>query len=300
MSSPPADRINALDLKGLAKSTAKTFNRLVPFSQLQHPSSPGDQRIVDRVVLKVKSYLEAIDMTIQLVYNAYQMSKLASTLWDDALLRNRISSASDEHQKRMEHLVMIADEAHQKAQKMNNVLREVEQDFYRIAARTKEATGTVNIPVDPALPNVMKKLVRDIGLDLVANLSLLADFSRQASDLTAWCGWIRDGIIATNGTVVPPQYSEEIVDADAIHVQWAKVRADCIIYHGLIADLQHRYPTMLPTSTQLWQEAMAQADASNTSDTKPTTQAKQARGVAQRLSDLFRDAFLQLGTHVYA
>ncbi|KAG6918480.1 hypothetical protein DXG01_014107 [Tephrocybe rancida] len=60
-----------------------------------------------------------------------------------------------EHQKHLEDII-LADDAHQKAQKICEVFKQVEQDFYRIAASTKSVDSTIQIPVDPALSKLNK------------------------------------------------------------------------------------------------------------------------------------------------
>ncbi|KAG6816058.1 hypothetical protein H0H87_008890 [Tephrocybe sp. NHM501043] len=245
--SPLAQGFDVLDLDGLARTTIKTFERLAPYTLLQNPSSLEARPAVIKITNKIKSYIEAIDTTIQVVHIAYKMSKLAAVLWNTPTPSSEKYALKDrmEWQKHLEDIVVLADEAYQQAQKSNSVFRQVEQDFYRIAASTKNIESTVQIPVDPALrectplpfnaqiidqeliliAKMLKKPLKDIGPDLVSNLNLLADFTRHSTDLTTWCGWVRSGIIAINGSVVPPRGGAAGED-DAVRLRWDRIRAD--------------------------------------------------------------------------
>ncbi|KAF5378203.1 hypothetical protein D9615_007531 [Tricholomella constricta] len=334
LSSPTTPQgFELLDFHSLGKVTTKTFERLAPFSQLQNPSSHDAGPAVIKVVNKIKTYLDAIDTSIQVVHSAYQMSKLAATLWDEAALARGVrveeKRSRQQQQQRLEDLVTLADEAHENAKKADGVLRQVEQDFYRIAASTKDVDATVQVPVDPALraststfsflpsthlksqfllfmstAKTIKKSLKDVGSDLVANLHVLAEFARQTDDMAAWCGWIKASIIALDGTVVPPQDNTVAVDANAVRARWAKVRADCLVYHSMIAEVQDRYAAMLPRSTTLWQVAMREANNPNYKNNKRESDSgarglgdKAGGGVARKMVNLFRDAVGHLSCH---
>ncbi|GLB43037.1 hypothetical protein LshimejAT787_1204860 [Lyophyllum shimeji] len=308
----PAQGLDSLDLTSLARATTKTFERLAPFSLLRDPSSHDASPTVIKIVDKIKSYLAAIDTTMQVVHAAYQMSKLASTLWTAHASRNgngrkekRSTSSSfaadAERQKRLEDLVLLADAASDQASKTSGVFKQVQQDFYRIAAWTKDMDATVQIPVDPSLPKTIKKPLRDVGSDLVANLGLLAEFSRHTSELASWCAWVKVGIIKLDGTVVPPQAEPQDDNdtdddgagianatsdggADKVRAKWEQVRRECLLYYSLIAEMQARYAEMLPLSVELWQQALREAN------TKEETKAQPPGGVRRKVSSLFRDA----------
>ncbi|KAG6827034.1 hypothetical protein H0H93_015914, partial [Arthromyces matolae] len=239
-----------LDLKNLARSTSKTFERLAPYTLLQNPSSSEAQPVVTKVINKLKTYIEAIDSSINVVHMAYQMSKIAGALWTNpgSLSEKQALIERIERQKRLEDLVVLADEAHKKAQKAFNVFKHAEQDFYRIAASTKDLNHTIQIPVDPALrkrisspasqsltfsslAKLITKPFKDIGTDLVSNLSLLKEFSRHISNLTSWSGGVKASILAIDGTVTPTRDGYLLVDI--VRPKWDKVRTDCLIYHTI-------------------------------------------------------------------
>ncbi|KAG6888040.1 hypothetical protein C0995_010956 [Termitomyces sp. Mi166 len=251
--SPTTHGFEALDLSSLARVTSKAFERLLPYTLIQDPSSPEARPTINKIINKIQAYVEAIDMSIHVVHITYQMSKIAVALWTNPATSNekQILVERTRRQKQLEYLVILADEAQKKAQKTTTVFEQVQQEFYKIAASTKNMDCTVQIPVDPTLRKliyedtayvnkinnfpveVIKKPLKDIGPDLVSNLNLLADFTRHSSDLTLWCGWINSGIITTDGTVVPPQ-DGSLTDADTIRPKWNRVHADCLIYHSIV------------------------------------------------------------------
>ncbi|KNZ76177.1 hypothetical protein J132_11297 [Termitomyces sp. J132] len=117
-----------------------------------------------------------------------------------------------------------------------------------IAALTKDMDCTIEIPVDPTLPELIKKPLKDIGPDLVSNLNLLAEFTHRSSDLTTWCVWIKSSIITADGTVIPPQ-DGSFADVNTIRPKWDRFRADCLIYHSIVRPpgIYGRYTTRLIT-----------------------------------------------------
>ncbi|KAG6840102.1 hypothetical protein C0991_008978 [Blastosporella zonata] len=295
--SPIAQGFDVLDLNSLARATSKTFERLAPYSLLQNTSSHEARPAVIKIVNKVKAYIEAIDTSIQVVHIVYRMSKVAAALWSTP------APSSDkqglrERQQRLEDIVILADEAHQKAQKTNGVFKQVQQDFYRIAASTKSLDSTIQIPADPALPKLLKKSLKDIGPDLVSNLSLLSHFTRHSSDLATWCSWIKSSIIAIDGTVVPPQ-NGSLFEADNVRSRWERVRADCLIYHSMISDIQNRYSAMLPISTNMWQATVSDLNTAHARWTENTGgKVKRGPGLSRKVSTLVQDAVRHLSCHM--
>ncbi|KAG6906118.1 hypothetical protein DXG01_015841 [Tephrocybe rancida] len=329
--SPIAQGFDLLDLNSLARITSKTFERLAPYTLLQNPSSLEARPAVIKTVNKVKAYIEAIDTSIQVVHIAYQMSKAAAALWSASTASNDKQTLKErmEHQKRLEDIVILADDAHEKAQKICEVFKQVQQDFYRvrhlvvnvliranhlslakIAASTKSIDSTVQIPVDPALlqfsfdrltkftAKLIKKPLKDIGVDLVSNLSLLADYTRCISDLTAWCGWVKSSIIAIDGTVVPPQ-DGSFDEASAIRPQWDRVRADCLIYQSMIFEIQERYSSMLPISTNMWRVTLHEINTSAKATQLGGTGENMRRqpSLSRKVSTLLQDVVRHLSCH---
>ncbi|KAG5651119.1 hypothetical protein H0H81_009806 [Sphagnurus paluster] len=136
-----------LDFKSLARVTSKTFERLAPFTQLQNPSSPDVQAAARWIIKKIETYLEAIDTSIQVVQTAYEMSKTAAIIWG---MNPKDKKSRLEHQQHLEALVTLAGDAHEKAVSTNTLFKQVQQDFYRLAALSKDIDATVELPLDPA------------------------------------------------------------------------------------------------------------------------------------------------------
>ncbi|RDB22375.1 hypothetical protein Hypma_010488 [Hypsizygus marmoreus] len=302
--SPIAEGFDLLDLAPLAKITNKTFERLAPFGLLQNLSSPDAGPTVDKIVSKIKSYLEAIDSSIAAIQVIYRMSKEAATLFpvdhhekaDQPLL----AIAESDRRLRLESLTRLATDAHGKAQKADAVFRQVEQNFYRIAAATKDKSSTVLIPVDPALPKQIRMSLKDVGADLVANLNLLGDFSRHVSDLTKWCAWVKAGLIAGDGTVVPMP-GDSLMQIEYICAQWSKIRADALAYHSVVGHTQARYGDLLPSSTALWRVYTGDTKPDNNDEKKlngnRTPQPGAPRNFTHRMSNLMQDAARHLSCH---
>lgn len=82
----------------------------------------------------------------------------------------------------------------------------------------------------------LRKSLQDVGSDLVANLSLLADFYKQISELANWCRWAKAELTAANGSlatsVVPAlDGTEEANHLQSIATQWNTLHADSLVYY---------------------------------------------------------------------
>ncbi|KAG5715136.1 hypothetical protein E4T56_gene9345, partial [Termitomyces sp. T112] len=250
--SPTVHGFEVLDLSGLARVTSKTFERLAPYSLIQCPSSPEARQTIKKIINKIQAYIEAIDMSIHAIHITYQMSKIAQALWTNTILFDEKQTLAERtrRQKHSEDFAILADEALKKAQKTTTMFKQVQQEFYKIAALTKDMDCTIEIPVDPTLPELIKKPLKDIGPDLVSNLNLLAEFTHRSSDLTTWCVWIKSSIITADGTVIPPQ-DGSFADVNTIRPKWDRFRADCLIYHSIISEILDRYDSILSRSSDV-------------------------------------------------
>jgi len=147
-----------VDLNALAKTTLKTFERLAPFSQLQTPyvqrslpsilflTCPTHNRsrsaeatpIVIKIIKKVTGYLKAIDSSILAVQIAHRLSSDAVALCnlaaeqDDQDSSLAIISTEAERRSRLDRLLKLAGDAHEKVLEGKADLREVQQDLYKV------------------------------------------------------------------------------------------------------------------------------------------------------------------------
>ncbi|KAG6878021.1 hypothetical protein C0993_000802 [Termitomyces sp. T159_Od127] len=314
MAYPTAHGFEALELSNLARVTSKTFERLAPYTSMKIPPSPEVQPTIKKITKKVQAYIEAIDASIAVVHTVYQMSNIAATLWTNpASSTEKHVLAERTHRQKYKDIVKLADEAHKRAEKTTSVFKQVQQEFYRVcrsklfssraltfnfqvAASTKDMDGTVQIPVDPAIPTTLiTKHLRDIGTDLVSNLNLLADFTRHSSDLSTWCGWIDSSINAADGTVVPPQ-DGSIVDANAVRQKWDRVHADCLIYHSIISETLDRYSSML-TSSEVWDATMREVNMGVTNVAATGRSTCRVSKLSLQVSNLLQDAVRHLSCH---
>ncbi|KAG6897256.1 hypothetical protein C0992_003040 [Termitomyces sp. T32_za158] len=298
MAYPTSQGFETLELSSLARVTSKTFERLAPYTSLKAPPLPEVQPTIKKITGKVQAYIEAIDGSIAVVHTIYQMSKIAGTLWTKSASFNEKHVVSEKtYRQKHEDLIKLAGEAHKKAEKTTAAFKQAQQEFYRIAASTKDMDCTIQIPVDPTLPQALiTKRLRDIGTDLVSNLNLLADFTRHSSDLTTWCAWIDSSINAADGTVVPPQ-DGTIVDANAVRQKWHRVLADCLVYHSMISETLYRYSSML-TSSDVWDATIREVNVATANvATEKGRSTSRVSKVSLQVSNLLQDALRHLSCH---
>lgn len=165
--------------------------------------------------------------------------------------------------------------------------------------------------------------MQDVGSDLVANLSLLADFYKQISELANWCRWAKAELTAANGSlatsVVPAlDGTEEANHLHSVSTQWNTLHADSLVYYDLvrgynpaiifmflmqtwqIADVQDQYPDLLSESRASWRAATGKDESLGnqekaTGTVEPSESAPSTiRRLAQRTSNAMRDAVRNL------
>lgn len=156
--SPTSQELVQVDMNALARATLKTFERLAPFSQLQtscvvalfiasgrspytpYTSTPSIEvtQIVTKIIKKVSAYIQAIDSSILALQIVHQLSSDAVALCnlavgqDDQDLSFTLISTESERRRRLDGLLMQAENAYEKALKAQETFREVEQDLYKV------------------------------------------------------------------------------------------------------------------------------------------------------------------------
>ena len=80
---------------------------------------------------------------------------------------------------------------------------------------------SIDVPHSFTAPT-LRKVLKDIGTDLVANLNLLSDFSRRVSEAAAWWLWVRDDLVSTNS---------ELLSSAA---QWAPIKDEWQEYYNIV------------------------------------------------------------------
>jgi hypothetical protein len=170
------------------------------------------------------------------------------------------------------------------------------------------------------IAKIIRKSLQDIGSDLVANLSLLADFYKHTSDLTNWCGWVKAELAASGGllsTAVIPALdgTEEASHLQSISKQWNRLHADALIYYSSVCgekpvircnverrffqveDIQGRYPHLLAGSRASWRAATGEGENLGKEKEKPEPTPGTFRKITQKTSNIMRDAVRHLACH---
>jgi hypothetical protein len=156
MPSHTAQELAQVDLNALANATVKAFERLAPFSQIQTlcvvvlslivsdrsmcSSTPSieDTPIVTKIAKKVSAYLQAIDSSVLAVQIVHRLSSDAvalcnlATEQDDQDSSFTLISTESERQRRLDKLLKSAEEAHEKALKVKEAFRQVDQDLFKV------------------------------------------------------------------------------------------------------------------------------------------------------------------------
>ncbi|KAF9466657.1 hypothetical protein BDZ94DRAFT_1250422 [Collybia nuda] len=261
--SPALAGFDTLNLQYLGKATIKTFDRLVPFSRLENLSSTETAPIVTKIVNKLQTYIQAIESSILAVGVAHKISIDVVALCQlvEVETSEEYERSSVERGKHLSGLLILANDAYEKANQASSVFRQAEQDLFKIAATTKGLTSIVQVPADPAHPKTLQKTLQDIGSDLVANLGLMADFYKQISELTNWCRWVKVEISEAKGSlatgVVPAlDGTEEANHLQSINTHWKRFHEDSSAYYNLISTVQDQYPDLLSESRVSWRAAM--------------------------------------------
>lgn len=69
----------------------------------------------------------------------------------------------------------------------------------------------------------LRKALKDVGTDLVANLNLLSEFSQRASETAAWWSWVRDDLLSSNSVLL-----------SSPSTQWEPIKCDWQEYYNIV------------------------------------------------------------------
>lgn len=69
----------------------------------------------------------------------------------------------------------------------------------------------------------LRKALKDVGTDLVANLNLLSEFSQRASETAAWWSWVRDDLLSSNSVLL-----------SSPSAQWESIKSDWQEYYNIV------------------------------------------------------------------
>ncbi|KAG2006738.1 hypothetical protein CC2G_014490 [Coprinopsis cinerea AmutBmut pab1-1] len=171
-------------------------------------------------------------------------------------------------------------------QQTEKVFRDVRQSVYKIAAQTKETSTTSNpayvlVPPGPGQPPTLRKPLKEISMDLVANLGLFQEFTRMVEESVGWWGWVLGDLqseVIVEGeknrqdneeegreredaqgeknnekrnvkSLLYPSRSNVLVTEHA-REWWTKQREEWQTYRDIISALHDQYTALLPHSTR--------------------------------------------------
>ncbi|TFK31916.1 hypothetical protein BDQ12DRAFT_701391 [Crucibulum laeve] len=242
-----------LDVVTLARTTRKTLERLAPFCLMRNPSQSDAGPIINKIITKINAYIRAIDGSMLAMQLAYRLAEESMVLCDPGVAEWEVSSGPSstvprEGEEAKEALRALAEKGWEEAKKTSEVFAEVSQDIYKIAASTKDNAVVVLVPPDPGHPSTLRKPLKEVGSDLVANLSLLSRFASDAADVASWWSAIKDELSAISTT---PQAREQ--GNLTAYMTWEKRKKELQLYYDVVNVAQTRYPELLHTSISAWQ-----------------------------------------------
>ncbi|TFK21225.1 hypothetical protein FA15DRAFT_758870 [Coprinopsis marcescibilis] len=143
-----------------------------------------------------------------------------------------------------------AKEGEELAKETERVFKEVSQEVYKIAAQTKDNTHIVLLPPGAGQAPSLRKPLKEVALDLVANLSLFSAFSQQANETSAWWTWVNEDLERNPGSQLCP---EPVKDKfSAAYAWWETMKGAWQAYYDIISALHAQYPE-LSSSARTWE-----------------------------------------------
>ncbi len=79
--------------------------------------------------------------------------------------------------------------------------------------------------------------LKDVGTDLVANLSLFTQFSRSVGGIAEWWDWIKNDLTSETPTLLPPSFSEsdsETQESGDLYALWTTLKENLQEYHNIV------------------------------------------------------------------
>ncbi|PPQ65088.1 hypothetical protein CVT24_003042 [Panaeolus cyanescens] len=211
---PNLDKMPDVDLLSTARTTRKTLERLAPFAKMR--PATGTSALVNKIVEKINAYIELVDTSMHTSQLGYQLARDVVVASDpvekaagwDADFEVSSNVGSDYRPSRPNSppppdglpsgpagapsIAELAVKGYEMAKQVEQGFNNISQALYKIAAATKESKLVVVVPPDPTHTGTLKLNLKDVATDLVANLSLLSEFSQKASGLAEWWTWARD------------------------------------------------------------------------------------------------------------
>ncbi|KAF8816115.1 hypothetical protein BYT27DRAFT_6476430 [Phlegmacium glaucopus] len=278
--------IPQVNLTALAKTTRKTLERLVPFSHMRPSSSEASPRLT-KIINKVNRYTGLIDSSMLCEQLGYQLANNCMILCDPELsvglsapggkknaglaspTRGRGAwtpvgvsgqpGSTDACVFGREDARELAGKGHEIALKVKEGFDGITQEMYKIAASTKDDMLVVLVPPDPTHSETLKISLKDVGTNLVANLSLLSEFSKAVAEVADWWSSVKDDLALEDPSLLVPtstQYGDEegIGNIEGkTFAWWSEMKDGFQEYYDVINVVHLRFPELLPLSSVAWQ-----------------------------------------------
>ncbi|PPR05505.1 hypothetical protein CVT26_009009 [Gymnopilus dilepis] len=237
----------------LAKTTRKTLDRLASFSKIRSASS-DPLPLLAKISRTIHHLIALVDASMLAAQRGYQLASDAMILCDP-------EEADWEADVSVDGLRGTSREGYEKAKSVMEGFRDVRQEVYKIAASTKDNNTVVLVPPDPFHVETMKIHLKDIGTDLVANLNLLSEFSRETTAVQEWWTYVKQDLDSETPTLLPSSPAPGIrsegdlrrrADAAEKFDRWAQLKESFQQYYNIINAAQTRYPELLPSSSVAW------------------------------------------------
>ncbi|KAJ3516180.1 hypothetical protein NLJ89_g1286 [Agrocybe chaxingu] len=267
-SSSPPSSMPELDLIATAKTTRKTLERLAPFSQMQSSSNPSP--LLSKIVAKMANLIRLIDASIIASQLGYQLAT-------DAMIMCDPDEGDWEADVSLSVLREVSKKGRDKTKEVADGFREIKQEVYKIAASTKNSKLVVVVKPEPTHSDNIKIQLKDVGIDLVANLNLLAEFSLRVNAVEEWWAWVNNDLSSETPSLLPPSLlkqtespSERTPEDDSLQrekfAMWMSVKDQFQGYYNQINVAHNRFPDLLASSATAWRAVASARSVTPSSD----------------------------------
>ncbi|KAF6757932.1 hypothetical protein DFP72DRAFT_1065191 [Ephemerocybe angulata] len=151
-------------------------------------------------------------------------------------------------------LLHFAHQGLELARKTEECFKEVRQEAYKIAAQTKDHAIPVLVPSGPGQPPTVRKHLKDVGLDIVASLTLLeSDFGRRVKDTVLWWQWVIEDLEkGEHSSLCPLSKGRDPQALGRAYSWWEEAKEGWQAYYDVIATLHIAYHDLLISSARAW------------------------------------------------
>ncbi|CAA7263409.1 unnamed protein product [Cyclocybe aegerita] len=257
-----------LDLIATAKTTRKTLERLAPFSQMQSSSDPSP--LLSKIVTKMTNLIRLIDASIIASQLGYQLAT-------DSMIMCDPDEGDWEADVSLSVLREVSKKGRNKTKEVADGFREIKQEVYKIAASTKNSKLVVLVKPEPTHSDNIKIRLKDVGIDLVANLNLLSEFSLRMNAAEEWWAWVNNDLSSEMPTLLPPSLlketdspTERTPEDESLQrekfAMWMGVKDQFQGYYNEINIAHNRFPDLLASSATAWRAVASARSVTPSSD----------------------------------